>query len=462
MKTFLSSLPRSRTEVADRCRDLASSPVVVAAFWVAIGSGGYQLIRLIGNLILTRILYPEVFGVMAIVTAVMVGLAQLSDVGLREGVVNSDRVDDPKFMRTAWTLQICRTAAIAVLAILIAFPIAMFYEEAVLAPVLIAVALATFATGFKSVAPLAYDKRLDLKAQMLVDLAIQIAGLSVVIFFAWLWESIWALVAGQVFSSFLDVVLSYYLFKGHHSKLAWDKTAVKPIISFGKWILISSTISYVTVQGDRLILGGFLTMGELGIYTVAATWAAIVSLLSVNFSTRVLHPYFKQAIDNHDDYSRIRQVRNLLNTLYMFVCVFLALIGDWLISFAYDDRYQDGGWMLQILALGQVGRAFTGTLMPFMMASGNSFSQMKFSAISGVILVISLFVGGTLAGTAGVIVAIAFASIASHPVMVAYASRHGYNCFLDDHVLIAVATIICVIGWFLLDAPIIEVLQGLP
>lgn len=462
MKSILSSLPRSPAQVAERVRSLKSSPAVQATFWVILGSGGYQVIRLFGNLILTRLLFPEIFGIMAIVTAVLVGLGQLSDVGLREGVVNSDRINDPQFMRTAWTLQICRTAVIAILAAIIAFPLANFYDEAVLAPVLMVIACGTFITGFKSIAVLAYDKRLDLKAQMLVDLGVQVAGLVVVIVCAWWWKSIWALVVGHVFASVLDVILSYVLFKGHHSKFAWDKKAVKTLTSFGKWILISSTISYITVQGDRLILGSFLTMGELGIYSVAATWAAIVALLSVNFSTRILHPYFKQVIDDtNSDHSKIKRVRNMLNAAYMVVCVVVALIGDKIIQGFYDDRYLDGGWMLQILALGQVGRALTGTLMPFMLACGDSFSQMKFSAVSAVILIASILLGGWMAGAPGVIVALAFASIASHPVMVAYASKHGYHCTVADFSLITFAAIICFVGWWLTDAPILGVLAEL-
>ena len=235
---------------------------------------------------------------------------------------------------------------------------------------------------------------MNFKTQIISDMGAQISGLGVVLLWAWFSPTVWALVAGQVFSSFLEVILSYVLFKGHHSKFAWDKQAVRDLFHFGKWIFVSSTISYITVQGDRLIMGGFLTMAELGKYSVASTWAAIVSLLSVNFSTRVLHPYFKTALDTHADHRRIHHVRNLLNTGYTLICVGLALFGEHLINFLYDERYHDAGWMLEVLALGQVGRSLTGTLMPFMLASGDSYRQMQFSASSAFILVVFIFVGG--------------------------------------------------------------------
>lgn len=461
MMSLFNAIPRSRAELIARARSLQSSAAAASAFWVLMASGGNQIIRLAGNLILTRLLYPEIFGIMAIVTAVMVGLGQISDVGLREGVVNSDRINDPNFMRTAWTLQILRTGLIALLACFVAWPLAIMYDEPVLAPVLIMISCATFLTGFKSIALLAYDKRLDIKVQMGVDLCVQLSGLVVVLIWSWLWPSVWALVAGQLFSSILEVILSYVLFKGHHSKFGWDKLAVKQLFGYGKWIFLSSTISYITVQGDRLIMGGFLSMAELGKYSVAATWASIVTLLSVNFSTRVLHPYFRMAIEHHADFSKIQTVRNLLNTAYMCVCVGLALIGDWLILFMYDDRYAAAGWMLQILALGQLAKSFTGTLMPFMLANGDSFSQMKFSAASAVILIGFILLGGYLAGPPGVIIAYSLSGIVAHPVMIAYAKKHGFICFWQDFALLLIALVICGIGWWLTDASVITVIGGL-
>jgi len=442
-------------------REKFKSPAFQSAFWVVFSSGGYQLIRLAGNLILTRLLFPEAFGVMALVFAVMVGLGQLSDVGLREGVINSDRVNDPKFMRTAWTLQICRSAVISLIAFLVAYPFAIFYNEPVLAPVLICIATGTFITGFKSIALLAYDKRLDLKLQMLQDLGIQVIGLAVTLIWAWLYPNIWALVAGHFVACFFEVIASYVFYKGHFSKISWEKSAVSSLLNYGKWIVISSTISWVAIQGDRLILGKFLDLAEVGKYSVAATWAAIVALFSVNFSSRVLHPYYRQAFNNHYDFTRIHKVRNLLGLAYISVCVGVALIGDLIIKIAYDDRYLEAGWMLQLLALGQVGRALTTTLTPFILARGDSFSQMKFSAASAGILILCIAVGGWLAGTPGVILGICFSGLISHPVLVYLAGTHGFHCAKYDLSLILFAVIVCCFLWNLTGAPVLDVIQSL-
>lgn len=458
--SILKLFPQLNARFGEKIQQLKSTQVINSAIWVLFATGGQQAIRLIGNLILTRLLFPESFGVMAIVFAILVSLNLLADIGLREGVINSDRIDDPQFMRTAWTLQILRTALMSGLAIAAAYPLAAMYKEPILGPVLIAIALSAMITAFKSIALLAYDKRLEVKTQMLVTVGVQTAGLVLSITWAYYSPTIWALVIGQFLAATLDLILSYTLFKGHHSRLAWDKSSVSQLFSYGKWIFLSSAISLIVLQGDRLLMGIFLSMSELGIYSVAATWAALATLVSGTLSGRILHPYFKQAIDTRSDFSHIHNVRKMLNAMYVSGCVLLAFFGDWMVVFLYDDRYASAGWMLQILALGQVGRTLTTTLQPFMLASGDSFSQMKFSACSAVILIVLIWFGGEAAGAPGLIVAYSLSGIISHPIMILYAKKHGFHCSKADLSFIVLAIVACFSVWFLVDAPIIKVLSG--
>ncbi|MFT5085394.1 MAG: O-antigen/teichoic acid export membrane protein, partial [Lentisphaeria bacterium] len=341
-------------------------------------------------------------------------------------------------------------------ALIIAYPIANMYKEPVLAPIIMLFGLSIFVKGFRSIALLVYDKRLELKQQIKMDLITQTSGLLVMIVWAWIHPSIWALVGGQFVTIFLDVYLSYRMFTGHTSRFTWEKTSVSQLFGFGKWIFISSTISYITIHGDRLIMGKFLTMEELGKYSVAVAWASIIMMLSGSLSNRVLMPYFKMALDDNSNFGKIHRVRNLLNSAFVGVCICLALFGDHLISLLYDDRYSSAGWMLQILALGQVGRSLSGTLIPFMLATGDSFSQMKFSAASAVLLVSFITFGGYFAGGPGVVIAYGLSTLVAHPIMIAYACGNGFNCILEDMGFMLLALFTCLLGWWLMGSPILE------
>ncbi|HBB84471.1 MAG TPA: polysaccharide biosynthesis protein, partial [Sulfitobacter sp.] len=76
--------------------------------WIVLSYGGAQAIRLASNLILTRLLFPEAFGLMALIQVVIVGLTLFSDVGIGPSIAQSKRGDDRDFLNTAWTIQAIR------------------------------------------------------------------------------------------------------------------------------------------------------------------------------------------------------------------------------------------------------------------------------------------------------------------------------------------------------------------
>src|SRR5258708_1248517 len=82
--------------------------VVRGTFWALASYGVGQVLRLASNLVLTRLLVPEVFGLMALVQSFIGGLAMFSDVGTSSSIIRHPRGEEPVFLNTAWTMQILR------------------------------------------------------------------------------------------------------------------------------------------------------------------------------------------------------------------------------------------------------------------------------------------------------------------------------------------------------------------
>jgi O-antigen/teichoic acid export membrane protein len=82
--------------------------VLSAGVWSLVGFGLNYAIRLGSSLVMTRLLVPQMFGVMAIAQMVLMGLAMFSDVGLTQNIIQSRRGADPIFLNTAWSVQILR------------------------------------------------------------------------------------------------------------------------------------------------------------------------------------------------------------------------------------------------------------------------------------------------------------------------------------------------------------------
>ena len=103
--------------------------VIRGSAWSIIYAGLNQALRLGSNLVLTRLLAPEIYGLMALVSAVSQGLRMFSDIGIGPSIVQSGRGDEPAFVNTAWTLQVLRGLFLWLCAGLIAWPASLVFDK---------------------------------------------------------------------------------------------------------------------------------------------------------------------------------------------------------------------------------------------------------------------------------------------------------------------------------------------
>src|SRR5258706_9299249 len=101
--------------------------VVSGSVWTIAGYGAGQVLRLAGNLVLARLLYPEAFGLMALVSVFLQGLAMFSDIGIGPSIIQSRRGDELAFLNTAWTIQVVRGIVLWVVSMAGAAPFAAWY-----------------------------------------------------------------------------------------------------------------------------------------------------------------------------------------------------------------------------------------------------------------------------------------------------------------------------------------------
>ena len=90
-----------------------------AGRWSVFGFAASQGLRLVTTLVMTRFLAPSMFGVMSIAVMVNVIASLLTDLGIRQNIVQSRRGADPMFLDTAWTVQILRGFVIWAMALAI-------------------------------------------------------------------------------------------------------------------------------------------------------------------------------------------------------------------------------------------------------------------------------------------------------------------------------------------------------
>jgi len=226
------------------------------------------------------------------------------------------------------------------------------YADPVLPEVLIAMSLILFVNGFLSTKLYVKNRNLEMGKVSFLELISQMLGVMIMIVVAMNTPTIWALVFGAIVTALLKVILSHVMFSGVENRLCWDAESFSEIFHFGKWMLLSSLLSFLTMQGDRIILGSLVSAQVLGVYTIAYFIAEAVNLVVRKINGSVLFPAYSEIVREN--------VNELADTYYKFrkrvdvVSFFLAGLlfesGSELIALLYDERYADAGWMLEIMA----------------------------------------------------------------------------------------------------------------
>ena len=349
--------------MADHALPTLRQRVFRAGGWSFAGYGLSQAIRLGGNLLMTRLLAPEMFGVIAIATMVTVILGMLSDLGLQQNIVQSRRGDDPIFLDTAWVVQIVRGGGLWLIALLLStalyfanlrglFPVQSVYASPVLPPVIAASAFAAVIAGFASTKIASAYRQFNQQRVIQIEVVSQVTALAVMIVLGIATRSIWALVAGGLVATLTATVLSHLWMNGAHNRFRTEKKALGELIGFGKWIFISSAVGILAINGDRILLGGYVDAHTLGLYAIAILIAgSIEGLLSRLFATVSLPALSEVARNNpaglRDIYYKLRIPGDIL---LLFLCGLIFMAGHLAINLLYDPRYADAGGMLQILA----------------------------------------------------------------------------------------------------------------
>lgn len=420
--------------------------------WTLVEYGGSQVLRFVSSLILSRLLFADVFGLMLIVNAVMQGLEMFSDLGIGQSIIQDKRGEARRFLHTAWTLQLLRGIVLFAAASLLAWPITWVYSDMPELRYLIPVtALSTLLSGFSSTNLHLLNRRLDLSRLTVINLGSQIAAFIFTIACAMIWHSVWALVGAHLVAATLRLVASHTMCPGPRSRVAWDSDAAMSMFRFGRWIFLSTVFGFVALRGDQFILGYFETAAFLGVYSYALflNQGTVQALHTI--SARVLFPVFSRLAEEGPE--RLRSQMNRMRTVLMAlsvppVCI-LAVFGSDIVTLLYPESFQDAGWMLEILAAGAVASVIGSTIGPVLLAVGNSFAFMMQMALRTIVLLTAMAIGGWYYGTVGLIVGIAVPDIVIYPVLVLLVRRYGvWHPRLDLTGFVCAYAFIA-IGWIL-------------
>jgi len=435
--------PQSNNSLTLRQRVLKSGS------WVLVGYGVNQMLRLGGNLILTRLLFPEAFGLMGIYAAIVYGVHMLTDVGIGTSIVQKERGNDQEFLNTAWTVQILRGVVVWGVLCALAFPVANLYGQPVLAAMLPIVGVCAIIGGFNSTKFYSVQRNLDAKRITLIEIGVNALGLIFTAYLAWLMHSVWALVWGNVIGACVSLIASHYLLYGTNNKFAWDLDAVKHLKGMGRWIMLGSSLTFLSVEGARLMIGAMLDMQQVALYTLASTLNLMFSKAMEQVTGRVFFPTYSEV--HRTTPEKLKEILFKARLTIILpswgLAVLFIFFGTQIMGVLYDARYSGSGPMLEFLAAGSlVGclwMSYSGALLAMGKAATNTF----LTAILVALQISAIFVGFHLGGVTGIVMGVAAVNWIMYPVYAYVMSRFGLWHPKLDMILLVASVLVMVAAW---------------
>ena len=347
---------RPASEGAGRYRQSMTHRTLSGMFW-AFSSGSLQnVLRLVVLVVLTRLLTPAEFGLVS-AALVVVGFTELfSQLGMGPAVVQRPQLE-ARHLRTGMTVSISLGLLLCALLWLIAPSIAAFFRQETLTPVLRVLAFVFPLSSISVVAESLARRELrfrDLAAVQVISYAV---GYGVVgIGLACLQCGVWALVGARLGQEFVNCVLVLRL-QPHPKRPQLERLAFRELMSFGGGFTAARIGNYAALNGDNLVVGRWLGVEALGLYSRAYQLLVMPASLIGQVFDSVLFPTMAKV--QHDPERLTVAYRRCLSAVALIILpasIVMYILAPQIIGVLFGAKWSGVIVPFQILSLGMLFR----------------------------------------------------------------------------------------------------------
>jgi O-antigen/teichoic acid export membrane protein len=365
------------------------SRVLVGSVWLGIGSGFEQGLRFFRNIILVRILAPEVFGVMAIVLAVKMGIETVTEVGIKKAIIQHPKGDDPSYLNAAWYLSLGRALWLFMLAYVCAPWVANFYDNVSLSSLIRITFIGVLFDGTLSSRAYVAIKQMKFKQWALINNGGGAIGVLTALLLACFMRDIWALVIGIIMESVARFIISYWVFP-FLPRLIFDKAYTKDLLAFTRGVFGLGLLYFIYMRADVFVLGKLCTSTELGLYTMAISLAQIPFQFITALMDQMAMPVFSEMQNQNERINRtILRITKGIAYLCFPLLFFLFLHGRDLLALVYGPMYTEAALAFAIIFAAWLFRFCSIPIAQLYFALGHPELHRLFTAIrTGVIICI--------------------------------------------------------------------------
>lgn len=349
------------------------------------------VLRLASNMALTRLLEPAAFGILGVISSVMTVLAMLSDFGFASFIVRHEKGGDPEFLDVLWTIRLIQSVVQTVVMLASAAPIALLLGKPAMAMPLAACAPIFLLNAFCPMAMVLAQRQGQVRKACAIDLGALAAQIAVNLAIAIVIRDYRALIVGMYASSLARIALTYLILH-RPSHLRFDRAAAREFFGFSRIIMVSSFLTLLLSQSDKVIFARLFSLADFGVYMLAANLALSTQPFGRNYVQRFFFPLVSRVWRESPDtlatiiYAARRRIYPLL------FAGFGLGIGAAPIFFAivFDHRYEHGWILLSVLLLRSALDLDSFAAAEILLATGRTTTNLYANLLRAVILAIVL------------------------------------------------------------------------
>lgn len=274
------------------------------SLWVSFGQLIGTVSGLASSIVAARLLEPDAFGLMGIALLAIATLHALSQTGFDQALIQRNDIDG--YINVAFSVQILRGVALSTVLLVLARPLASFYEEPVLFPILLVMSASVLISSFRNIATVFFHRTLNFRQLVLLGSAKALAKLGIVLVLLLSLKSVWALVLAHLASTLLDVGLSYVI-QRRRARPTWDSKKARELLQFGKWVSAMGVLGLFVLRGDDMVIGKYLGVSALGLYALAYELANVPATHVTHVVGKVSFPAYAR-LHNVGDRSGMRRM----------------------------------------------------------------------------------------------------------------------------------------------------------
>lgn len=328
-----------------------------------------RLIDLATMLVLTRILTPADFGLVAIAVSLVALTEAVLELPVNQALLRLPVIEQAHY-DTAFTIGLIRGAVLGGFLAACAIPFAHWYHDPRLIALICVLALGPAARGLYSPRMAEFQKVLSFWR----DFAIEVSGKAISFVsctaIALLTHSYWALAIGSVFYS-VGMALQSYRFAPYRPRLSLSEGA--HFYEFAGWITLAQIVSAINWQFERLLLGKIRPMAQVGLFSTASDIASIPFLALFGPMARPLLAAFARVLDDpHRLAASYQKASSAMVAIGLPLLIGESLLAEPMVRLVLGEKWSGAAPLVRWLALSLTPALFTLPAMSLLMATGRT------------------------------------------------------------------------------------------